>query len=402
MQMFAFTPLFVQAMGRFRLAFSAWVALLGLLHHRSVDALTPELMIRGVGCLLALSVSVCFLWILLCRPRPQGMLMAAHILESAVITLCAVLLQFNPLSLMWLLVIALGANLALWGWWHMISVLCCMAITYMVVRWLLSPAELCCLPPDDELMWLVATSAVGFILAICGLAHGHGQRLVAISRSLREDKNFLLRYLPNDMPHRLSTPAVLDVKRAWMTVVFVDMREFTRATYELPVEALTRLVHNFIAQVDEHVEAWGGNVSKFLGDGVLCIFPAEQVSDRQNAAQQALRCISQLPQRLTGIAPALESPYAFSKVTVSCGVASGYCSAGDWGSHRRLDYTVIGSPVNLAQRLQALANSYSGVLIDETTKHLLARPTSIRDAAVMLSLKGIGETAAYPWSRRDL
>ena len=77
-------------------------------------------------------------------------------------------------------------------------------------------------------------------------------------------------------------------------------------------------------------------------------------------------------------------------------MASGYCCAGHWGGNRRLDYTAIGAPVNLAQRLQSVAGEHGGVLLDETTQALIDSSNQLRVAASILSLKGLGSVPAYP------
>jgi class 3 adenylate cyclase len=80
--------------------------------------------------------------------------------------------------------------------------------------------------------------------------------------------------------------------------------------------------------------------------------------------------------------------------TVTAGVASGFCALGDWGSDQRLDYTVIGEPVNLARRLQGVAGDCGGVLIDAVTAELV-RPLADVGEEYCLDLKGMDATVGF-------
>ena len=184
------------------------------------------------------------------------------------------------------------------------------------------------------------------------------------------------------------------MRREWLSIVFIDMVDFTRTSNELPPEALVELINKFIAAINGHVENWGGHVSKFLGDGVLCVFPADAPEARENAAEQAVRCASQLPVLLLALNGGWRRSGYTQMLKVSCGIASGFCCSGNWGGTGRLDYTVIGPPVNLAQRLQVAARQRGDVLMDETTQRLIRAPSRTGQGDA-LTLNGFGQVTAY-------
>ena len=80
------------------------------------------------------------------------------------------------------------------------------------------------------------------------------------------------------------------------------------------------------------------------------------------------------------------------------GVASGYCTLGDRGGPDRLDFTLVGSPVNLASRLQGQAEA-DGVLLDAATAALVESSFRLQPPR-MLRLKGLGEVPAYALDTR--
>ena len=225
-----------------------------------------------------------------------------------------------------------------------------------------------------------------FLLMVCAVAHNQAQVLLRLRHTLSDEKHTLLRYLPKNLPGYLAAPADSAVQREWLTVVFVDLVDFTQATKTLTAEALTYRLNLFLSVSHTLAEQWDGFVSKFLGDGVLCIFPSNDLDARANMALQAVRFMQQLPKQL--------SQWPHADLNVTGGVASGECCTGAWGDQTRCDFTVIGTPVNLAFRLQEQAGGYAGLLLDEETANL-TRHALGQGREVRLELKGLGTVPAY-------
>jgi adenylate cyclase len=126
-------------------------------------------------------------------------------------------------------------------------------------------------------------------------------------------------------------------------VLFVDLIGSTEfASRAAPQEVVERL-NAFFALVLQTIEAYGGGINKFEGDAALCIFgvPAHQ----EDAAGRALAAARVLCRRLAADAP----------LRAGIGVSAGEVVAGNIGAAHRLEYTVIGDPVNEAARLTELA-----------------------------------------------
>jgi adenylate cyclase len=128
--------------------------------------------------------------------------------------------------------------------------------------------------------------------------------------------------------------------------LFVDIAGSTSLVRRTGPEQVVGLLNRFFAQVVAAVEAEGGLVNKFEGDAALCVFgaPAE-LPDPAGAALRAARRIADAV-RSTG------------EVDVGVGVSCGPVWAGQVGAASRLEYTVIGDPVNEAARLTELAKEH--------------------------------------------
>lgn len=130
--------------------------------------------------------------------------------------------------------------------------------------------------------------------------------------------------------------------------LFIDLTGSTAVALAMPPTEVVRLLNRFFAVVIDVVEAEGGLVNKFEGDGALCVFGAPAPSD--DPAGQALRAARTLAERLDAEVP---------EVGFGIGVSAGRAVAGNVGSEQRFEYTVIGDPVNEAARLCELAKERS-------------------------------------------
>jgi len=144
------------------------------------------------------------------------------------------------------------------------------------------------------------------------------------------------------------------------TVVFIDICSFTSISENEPPNTVVTLVNAYFDVMVKEILAQGGHIDKFIGDAVMAVFRGSYHLDRAIDAALALRAqIDKLP--------ATSGNVSF-KPKVSIGVNSGEMISGNIGSAslRRLDYTVIGDSVNIAQRLQSVAAEGQIIINDDT------------------------------------
>ena len=149
----------------------------------------------------------------------------------------------------------------------------------------------------------------------------------------------------------LRTGVSLGGEERTVAALFVDIAGSTSLVRRTGPEQMVGLLNRFFAVVVETVEDEGGLVNKFEGDAALCVFGAP--TDHPDPAGAALRAARRI---CDAVADAGE-------VDVGVGVACGPVWAGQVGAASRLEYTVIGDPVNEAARLTELAKDHPGRVV---------------------------------------
>jgi adenylate cyclase len=132
-------------------------------------------------------------------------------------------------------------------------------------------------------------------------------------------------------------------------IMICDLRDFTRISDNWPRDDVIDLLNGYFDAMSEPIARHGGEILKFMGDGLLAIFPLSQPSacaDLLHAVSEARQAMAVLndKNRETGAAP----------LNFGIGVHVGDVMYGNIGSRTRLDFTVIGPAVNMASRLEAL------------------------------------------------
>lgn len=188
-------------------------------------------------------------------------------------------------------------------------------------------------------------------LAVRGISYE--SEAVRVSKALQ-------RYLsPQMLEHIVKQKSDVDLstKRTELTVLFADLVGFSSIAETVEVGYLEQFLNDFFEAMTRAVFDNKGTVDKFLGDGLLAFFgePVEIVNHAQAAvatARQMQREMVRLNEKWSGMAI---SEFE-SGVRIRIGITTGIVVVGNVGSHRRMEYTVLGSAVNLASRLQALAS----------------------------------------------
>jgi adenylate cyclase len=213
---------------------------------------------------------------------------------------------------------------------------------------------------------LVDALCLAFMLAyttpLCALGYEETMRMYRMRERLRtfsgdlaRQRDRLSRYVAEPIAARSESDTRVAPARRWLTVAFVDIGDFTALTERLEPEDLGVLLDDFFAALADLARQHGGNLHKFLGDGALITFGDARTEGRRADARACIAMLRGLcgrVARLNDIARAHAIPASLS---VRAGVASGHCSVGDFGADDRIEYTVIGAPVNLASRIEGLA-----------------------------------------------
>ena len=173
-----------------------------------------------------------------------------------------------------------------------------------------------------------------------------------------------------------------------ITVMFVDVRNFTEHSAKHTPQEVVSVLNIFFRGAVETIEAHGGMVNKFLGDGFMALFG---IGPQQfDHARRAVTAAEELFRSLASISGELEKA-GWPGLQIGVGINTGPAIVGSIGSPKRQEYTAIGDTVNVASRVEALTKTLGhSLLITEQTKALL--PTEFATLPLPpQAVKGKGE-----------
>ncbi len=225
------------------------------------------------------------------------------------------------------------------------------------------------------------------------------RNLLALKEQERQIKD-LNRYLTQSVLTRFLPPALVEKARLGelqlnltpeprlVTIVFTDIVGFTQMANQLRSRRVAQILNQYLSSMSQVIFQAGGTVDKFVGDAVMAIFGAPEDMKPEVQVQQAIHAARQMYHQLDALnAQWMEE--GLTPVQFRCGIHQGTAVVGMFGSEERSDYTAIGPSVNIAARLQEVAQP-GGILISAAVADYLQESeiTKFRP----LHLKGIDET----------
>lgn len=184
-------------------------------------------------------------------------------------------------------------------------------------------------------------------------------------------RSTMARYMDPVLADQLvrSNGDLLDGKSIDATILFSDVRNFTTVAEELGPSGTVTLLNEYFTIMVEAIQAHGGMLDKFIGDAIMAAFglPVAHPDDPDRAVAAAIAMIRALfdwnAQRAAG---------GRARVEMGIGVNTDVVVAGNIGSPKRMDFTVVGDGVNLASRLESACKTYRArILVSEHTHRRL-------------------------------
>jgi len=184
------------------------------------------------------------------------------------------------------------------------------------------------------------------------------------------------RYLSPELVKRIADdPALLElggVERD-MSVLFADIRSFSRISEKLAPNEVIDFLVRFLTPMTDLLLGYKATIDKYIGDAVLAFWnaPLDDPDHHANAARAALAMQVRLTALNTEMIARGDGTWP-GEVKIGIGLNSGPCCVGNIGSERRLSYSLIGDPVNLASRLEGLSKYYGVSILmgDNLARHL--------------------------------
>ncbi|KIM10111.1 MAG: hypothetical protein KU38_07915 [Sulfurovum sp. FS08-3] len=160
--------------------------------------------------------------------------------------------------------------------------------------------------------------------------------------------------------------AALTTSRKKLTIFFSDLVNFTQTTENLEPELLSSILNDYLDEMVTIALKYGATIDKFIGDGIMLFFGDP---DSLGEKEDAMNCISmaiEMRERVGQFGMKWADKGLHEPLQVRMGVATGFVTVGNFGSTHRMDYTIIGSHVNIASRLEQTANPNSILISHET------------------------------------
>lgn len=189
--------------------------------------------------------------------------------------------------------------------------------------------------------WLLAASVLLMTLLTTSLCYHLAKAALTTGSSMAS------------VPLPAATPA-LGGEEKDVTILFCDIRRFTALAEEMPATQVVELLNTFFSRMIQVVLAHGGTVDKLMGDSVMALFGVPRPAETDPL--RAVRCALAMHQALAE----LNQERAIRQqppIEMGIGINSGSVVAGNIGSIDRMEYTVIGDNVNIAARLQGIAEA---------------------------------------------
>ena len=199
-------------------------------------------------------------------------------------------------------------------------------------------------------------------------------------------KNTFGRFVSRDVAEAVLDGRIpLGGERLEVSILFQDIRGFTALSEKLDPGTLLRVLNQLFTEVVAAVEAEGGMVKQFTGDGVMALFGAPQV--RADHCERAVRAALGIVDRLTNVNVLLQSQ-GVPALQIGVGLHTGEVVAGLIGPDERVEYGVVGEPVNLASRVEGLTRDLAATILisKEIAAHL--GPQFLLGRAALLPVKG--------------
>lgn len=176
-------------------------------------------------------------------------------------------------------------------------------------------------------------------------------------------------------------------ERKKLTVFFSDLKNFTATTEDLQPEDLNYLLNKYFSEMSTIALEYGGTIDKFIGDAMMIFFGDPETKGTVNDAKACVQMAIAMQKRMEDLKDMWKHKGFEHPFQMRIGINTGFCNVGNFGSHHRMDYTIIGGEVNLAARLEQSSDT-DGILMSAET-HALVKDIVDAEEREPIQVKGI-------------
>lgn len=190
----------------------------------------------------------------------------------------------------------------------------------------------------------------------------------------------LSRYLPPTVWKAINEghEKSLTTERKRVTVFFSDIQGFSALSEELEAESLTELLNSYLTEMARIATKNKGTIDKFIGDAVMVIFGDSQSEGVKTDCLRAVSMAIEMRRKMQELQQRWFDQGIKKPLMIRMGINTGFCTVGSFGTSHYMDYTVLGTHVNLASRLESNAEA-GEILISHDTWSLVKDVIICRD-----------------------
>jgi class 3 adenylate cyclase len=199
------------------------------------------------------------------------------------------------------------------------------------------------------------------------------EELAKKSNALEQLSNQLAKYLSPQIYESIFSgkqQVRLVSQRKRLTIFFSDIASFTETTDRLESEDLTNLLNNYLTEMSQIALAYGATVDKYIGDAILIFFGDPETRGVKEDATACVKMALAMRERMAELQHVWMESGIENPLRCRIGINTGVCTVGNFGSEARMDYTIIGSAVNLASRLETACPPSEILISYETHAHV--------------------------------
>lgn len=201
----------------------------------------------------------------------------------------------------------------------------------------------------------------------------------------------IAKYLPSPLRERISKSKQVQAStsRKKLSVFFSDLVGFSQMSEEMEPDDLSKILDSYLSEMADIAEHYGATVDKFIGDGIMIFFGDPKTKGTKQDAENSVAMALDMQRRMNLLQIKWRQEGIDRNLQVRMGINSGFCTVGNFGSNDRMNYTAVGTEVNLASRLET-ACAPGEVLISSST-FLLVQDRFVCKSAGDIKVKGFAE-----------
>jgi len=199
------------------------------------------------------------------------------------------------------------------------------------------------------------------------------------------------KYMSPTLRKKLSRPREIEAKtvRKRLTIFFSDLVGFTKMSEDMDPSDLNYILNSYVTEMSNVAIEYGATIDKFMGDGMMAFFGDPKSLGTKEDAVQCVNMAMEMQRRMPKLRAEWREQGINADLHIRMGINSGFTTVGNFGSNDRLDYTALGSEVNLASRLESNAEVDS-IYVSSST-HIMIHEKYECESRGEISVKGFAD-----------